>query len=185
MPTVLNRKFNPDRISDKTEGPYPLRLIRLCLRELWKFIEDPTLIFGGTGGGGTGSGPAASLPTRVMVEWRANGPYRVDTAVDGAWVVPTACEIRKLELWRGTAGISGSTIIDLNRRHIGTAAGTESSLYATQANRPTLAYNDPDGLTPCNLPDTISLQEGDVVTIDCDQRDTGRPYDFALILEAA
>lgn len=177
MPSV-RRKWDPDKISDKADAKLnPLRLIRNCIRELWGVIENPVQIFGGGAGTtGTGSGPASELATRIQVDWVANGPYRVDDSVDGAWVVPTACEVSKLYLWRGTAGTSGSTVIDLNRNG--------STMYVTQANRPTLDY-DAGEVTPCNLPDDVTLVAGDVVTIDCDEKDSGLPMNFRLTLEAA
>lgn len=176
MPTI-HRKYDPAKISDKVEARYPLRLVRLCLMELWRILENPSVIFGGSGSPGSGGGPGADLATRVVVQWKANGPYRVDTAVDGSWTVNTACEVRNVYLWRGTAGRSGSTILDLNRNGV--------SMYTTQANRPTISYSDADKVVSCALPDTIALVPGDVVYPDTDQREAGIPSDWTLTLEAA
>ena len=174
---ALKRKYSPDRISDQVHGPYPLRLVRLCIRELWSIIENPTVIFRGVGGSGSGGGPGASLATRIQQRWTANGPYRVDTEVDAAWVVPTAMEVTSVWLYRGNAGSSGTTILDMNRNG--------STMYTTQANRPKIVYTDADLIVACALPDVISLASGDIVTIDTDQIEAGRPSDWSLTLEGA
>lgn len=185
MPTVrTRRRYDPDGISDQVYGKFPLRLVRLCIQELYGLIgagagSNTTVISGGSGTPGS-----TSSASRFTVEWRANGPYRVDTDVDGAWIVPVACDIESIYLWRGTPGSSGETVIDLNRRHITEAPSLSATLYVNQDNRPTIAYDDSDYVVPANLPDIVSLQAGDVVTIDCDERESGRPYDFVLALEA-
>ena len=185
MPSVIH-KYDPKNISNHAEGRFPLKLIRLCLMHLWNVLEEPQTLFSpGSGSPGTGSGPGAALATRVVVEWAANGPFRADTAVDGAWVVTTPCEIRALRLWRGTAGTGGSTVLDVNRRPAGSAAGSEASLYVTQGNRPTLTYNDTDSIVPCSLPDVVALAAGDIVTVDTDTKESGIPRDWRLTLEAA
>jgi len=183
MPTT-RRRYNPDTIHDHAEGPSlpaAIKTIRLCLRELYGLVDSLTT---STSSGGGSSGGGGASDSRISVDWVANGPYRVDTAVDGAWLVPHDCEIETIYLYRQTAGSSGQTIVDINRRHITEAPGTEASLYITQANRPTLAYNDADSVVPCNLPDLTALVAGDVVTIDCDEKDAGKPLNFRLTLEA-
>jgi hypothetical protein len=178
MPTV-SRKFSPRRISDKVEGPHPLRYVRLVLMHLFDALEAPAQLFGGgTGTPGTGSGPASTLATRFQVDWVANGPYRVDTDVDGAWVVPTPCEIAKLRLWRGDAGTSGSTILDIK--------ANGASLYGFPSTRPTIDYTLGDGaVIDCVLPSAVALAADDVVTVDTVQRESGRPMNWRLTLEAA
>jgi len=173
------RKFNPARVSDKTEGRFPLRLIRLCLMELYGLWDNVTAAFGGAPGSpGSGGGPASELATRIQVPWCANGPIRVDTDVDGAWVVPTACEIARLRLWRDVAGSAGSTILDLKRNG--------SSLYATQANRPTILASAGNGaIQDCILPDVVSLAADDVITVDTAAKESGVPRNWRLTLEAA
>ena len=180
---VVRRKHNPDTIHDHAEGPTlsaAIKTIRLCLQELYGLVSSSstsTTIVGGV--------PAASLETSVLVQWHANGPYRVDTAVDGDWIVTKACSIRQVYLSRRTAGSSGQTVVDINRRRTGDAVGTETTLYTTAANRPTLLFGDADGLTHAVLPDLVDLVVGDIVTIDCDEKDAGKPLHFTLTLEAA
>lgn len=187
-------KYDPAKITDKIDGVrFPLKLIRLCLMQYHQLFENPADIFTtstGGGGGGTGPGgppgpPGSTLPTRIQVEWVFNGPYRVDTEVDGAWIVERDCEVLDIKLWRGTAGTSGSTICDVSRRPAGSAASAKASLYATQTNRPTLPYADTDGYVTAPLPDVVLLAAGDIVTIDIDAKDGGRPYDGRLSLVAA
>jgi len=187
---ITRRRYNPDNIKDHAEGPAlpaAIKTIRLCLRELYDLVDSLSTGSTTTGGGSSsGGGSSATVAdSRITVEWTGNGAYRVDTAVDGAWLVPHDCAIETIYLWRGTAGTSGQTVIDINRRRLNDAPGTETSLYTTTANRPTLAYDDADGVVPCNLPDLVDLLAGDVVTIDCDEKDSGTPRDFRLTLEAA
>ncbi len=186
MPTIA-RKFSPDTIQDNGPVPQQIQRIRLCLRELYRIIGSEGL--GSTGGSSSGSGGAPGAPgtpglnadSLAMVSWHGNGPYRVDTAVDGAWVVTRDCTITQIYLWRGTAGTSGQTVMDVMFNRAG--AGAES-LYTTAANRPTLAFDDADDETHANLPDIVDLIVGDVITVNCIEKDAGRPSDFALTLEA-
>ena len=188
MPSVRQYRPQPvEQVSYDTNSPRKgFGLVQRILTEMDRVLR---LVFappgsGGTGGtpgsGGTGSGgggPGAQLATREIIEWIANGPYRADTIVDGAWVVSTDCEVLHLRLWRGVAGTGGSTILDLNRNG--------SSMYTTQANRPTVTYDDADGVVNCTLPDTVGFAAGDIVTVDTDQRENGRPRDWRLTLEVA
>lgn len=119
----------------------------------------------------------ATLATRTLYRWAANGPYVVDTTVDGAWVAPTAFTVRAVWLYRTTPGSSSSTILDLNLN------GT--TMYTTQANRPTIAFNDGDNKVQATLPDVTSVSAGDVLTIDIDQIEGGSPGNIILVIEGA
>lgn len=127
--------------------------------------------------GGVGSwGAASSLATRVQFQWRANGPYQVDTGVDGKIRVPTGMTITSVRLYRVTAGSSGSTIVDLNKN------GT--TMYTTQANRPTVtAAGGNDQSSGGTLPDVVAVAAGDVLSADTDQIEDGTPSDYVLIIE--
>jgi len=104
----------------------------------------------------------------------ANGPYIVDTEVDGAWILDSTRTITAIWLHRGQAGSAGSTILDIHKN------GT--TLYTTQGNRPTIAFNDGDGKVDCTLPDVTSLAAGDVITIDIDEVEAGDPANCSLIV---
>jgi len=171
---IYRRKHDPDKI-----GPHQGRTdaaieqIRLCMSELAKAVEylashDATSTTVDTD-------YITGLSTRPCVQWRANGPYRVDTSVDGAWIVPTACEVKQVWLHRLTAGTSSSTILDLNRNG--------STMYLTQANRPTIAFDDADLKVSVALPEIVSLALGDIVTVDTDQVEAGAPQSWTLTIE--
>lgn len=119
-------------------------------------------------GGGSG---------KFQNRWTANGPFRVGTEVDGAYISDTGFTISGVWIYRSVAGTSGSTIIDLNKN------GT--TMYTTQGNRPTIAFNDGDKKVDCTLPDITSVSAGDVLTIDIDQIEDGKPRDIILVIEGA
>ena len=183
MPTVIQFKHNPARISDLGQGPQPFRLTRLILMELRDLLTKPSQLFlppigsPGTGGSGGSGGGGAQLATRQTIQWKANGPFRVDTSVDGAWVPPTSCEISGLYLYRTVPGTSGSTILDLKLNGV--------SLYTTVANRPTIAFGDTDKLVQCVLPDLKAVPAGGIVTVDIIQAEGGVPQHWSLTAEAA
>lgn len=62
-------------------------------------------------------------------------------------------------------GSASSTIVDVNKN------GT--TVFTTQANRPTLSNSDPDNWAVSGTPDITSFVEGDVISIDIDQIATG------------
>lgn len=118
----------------------------------------------------TGSG-------KLQHRWAANGPYRVGTDVDGAYISDTGFTITGVWIYRTVAGTASSTILDLNKN------GT--TMYSTQGNRPTIAFNDGDKKVDCTLPDITSVAAGDVLTIDIDQIESGKPRDIILVIEGA
>jgi len=109
--------------------------------------------------------------------WTANGPFIVGTDVDGAYISDSAFSILGVWLYRGTAGTSSNTIVDIHKN------GT--TLYTTQANRPTIAWNDADKKVDCALPDVVTVAAGDVITIDIDQKETGTPKDLIVLIQGA
>jgi len=119
----------------------------------------------------------STVKTKRTFQWRANGPYQVDTEVDGGVVIPTALTITAVWLYRETAGSASSTIVDLN------ANGT--TLYSTQANRPTIQFDHGSNKVQATLPDTTAVAAGDILTIDVDQIETGTPENLVLIVEGA
>jgi hypothetical protein len=100
------------------------------------------------------AGGAATIQHR----WDANGPFQVGTLVDGAYISDSAWSITGIWIYRGTAGSASSTIVDINKN------GT--TMYTTQANRPTIAYNDGDSKVDATLPDVVTIAAGDIITLD-------------------
>jgi hypothetical protein len=184
--TVIYKRQLVNRVSDMHGNmPRAFELLRIILTKMNEALVAFSGIFSPSpgSGGGSGSGGPADLATRAQVTWTANGPYPVDTAVDGGWMVPTDMKILSVNLYRDTPGTAGSTVLDINRTIVGST--TPVSLYTTQANRPTIAWNDSDYRVQCNLPDAPNVMAGDVVTVDTDQIESGRPMNWRLTLEGA
>jgi len=178
MATVRFKK-SPSRFVHDFKGDYPraFEMVRRCLEAHDLALEELVNESSGSPAGSGSSGGSFTEATRMQVAWRANGPYRVDTAVDGAWVVPTAMQITSVWLWRETAGTTSSTILDLNRNGV--------TMYADQSLRPTIAFDDTSLAVGCALPTALSLVTGDIVTVDTDQIEGGRPENWTLTIEGA
>jgi hypothetical protein len=175
---AVTRRYNPDGISDQIAGRYPLRLVRLCLQELYRLLglsNQTTQTLGSLPGSpGSGSGPGSLLATRELNHWTGNGPYRVDSNVDGAWVATTAMNISGLNFWRRVSGTAGSTVLDLKLNG--------SSMY-TATPRPTVIPGQQIGTAP--VPDVTHIAVGDAITVDVLSVESGRPSDWRLTLEGA
>jgi len=178
---AITRRFNPDGISDQIAGRYPLRLVRLCLQELYRLLglsNQTTATITGSGSSpgssGSGSGSASQLATRELMHWTGNGPYRVDTNVDGAWVATTGMNISGLKLWRRVSGTAGSTVLDLKING--------SSMY-TLTPRPVVVPGQTIGVAL--VPDVTAIAAGDAITVDVLSVESGRPRDWRLTLEGA
>jgi hypothetical protein len=125
----------------------------------------------------------SAVATRIQHRWAANGPYIVDTAVDGGWTVPTACSITAIWLHRNTPGTSGTTTLDVNRTPSGSTTAT--TIYTTQGNRPAIPFSDADYRVQATLPDVVALAVGDVITVDTDEVEAGAPANWVLTIEVA
>jgi hypothetical protein len=109
----------------------------------------------GTGGGGGGGDPV----------WFIDGALAVQAGVGMKWVCPRNCSISCVFVAANNKGTASSTIVDVNKN------GT--TIFTTQANRPTVIYSDADGIVKSAAPDVTSLVEGDYLTVDIDQIATG------------
>lgn len=119
---------------------------------------------------------AWAYPRHVLMQFGARGPYQVKVEADGTFVSPVAGTIVAVKFWRGTAGTGSSTIIDINKN------GT--TVYTTQANRPTIAATDGNDFSATvTLPDVLTVAVDDKFSIDIDQRETGTPLDFDILVE--
>lgn len=90
--------------------------------------------------------------------------YLVESQNVFSVVVPRASEIESVYVHCRDTGTASSTIVDVNLN------GT--TIFTTQSNRPTLAYNDSDKVASA-VPDVTALVEGDVLSIDIDQAAEG------------
>ena len=86
------------------------------------------------------------------------------TNVPNAFIVTKDVEITACYIYCKTPGTASSTIVDVNKN------GT--TIYTTQGNRPTLAYNDANGWAS-SVPDILTFAAGDVITLDIDAIATG------------
>lgn len=116
-------------------------------------------------------------PTPVLdtVRFVGNGPISAVMVVDGAWIAPFACTIVKVALFRRTAGLAGSTTVDVNKNGI--------TIFTTQANRPavTAAGGDNQISVRTNM-DVTAVAQNDRIEVDVDTEETGDPADLSVIL---
>jgi len=135
--------------------------------QIWVKTESPnTLWFTDDAGTdfqlNTGAGSTAGSYTG---EWDIDGALIAATEVGGVFIVPASITIVGVYVYAKETGSASSTIVDINKN------GT--TVYTTQGNRPTIAYDDADGLVAAALPDVLSAGENDLITIDIDQVATG------------
>jgi len=132
--------------------------------ELEELSDGSETTFHSHAGGGGGSGSIA-VSGAFTAEWKADGILSAVTEVDGSFIAPEDGTIQSVSVHAQIPGSAGSTILDVNIN--GTTA------YTTQGNRPTLAYDDADGILIATAPDVTSVSAGDIITVDIDQVATG------------
>lgn len=123
-------------------------------------LPVPTI---GTVGSGGGSSPAIQV----------DGTLAVCTDV-GSYVAPGVSRINAVYIRCETPGTAGNTIVDIHLNGV--------TIFTVQANRPTLAWNDPDGVAKSGAPDVIMLAENDVLTVEIDQVATGAE-DLVVVID--
>ncbi len=106
-------------------------------------------------------------------EWYISGSLATGNNQGGIWITPQSLTIEKAYVYCKNTGSAGSTIVDINKN------GT--TIFTTQANRPTLAFDDSDKKVVSGTPGVVELIEGDIITIDIDQIATGAA-DLSVIL---
>lgn len=115
---------------------------------------------------------ASSLATKVQHRFVANGYYRTDTHVDGAWIASGAMTLGKVLLYRRQGGSAGSTTVDLMKN------GT-----SVLSSAPAIAFNAGASATASGTITTTAIAAGDRFTVNA-TADTGRPQDWMLEIEA-
>lgn len=127
-----------------------------------KLPGDSAKYLDGTGswatpsGGGGGGGD---------LTFNVQGALSSSTSSVGYYIVPRTGTIQYIYISCDTTGSASSTIVDIHLN------GT--TIFTTQANRPTLAYNDADKVAKSGVPDISTIQEYDVLTVFIDQVATG------------
>ena len=174
---VLNKpaEFPPD--TDVTDLLYP---------RIFPFFAPPTVNDDGTAGYKIGdlwvdtvggiAYTAIDVSTGAAVWFSGTnaGGGDLNIRIDGALAVATdvytflVTKDMTVDFWYihcDDPGTASSTIFDVHKN------GT--TIFTTQGNRPTLAWNDADGWAKSGAPDVITFAEGDIITIDIDQIGTG------------
>ncbi len=113
-----------------------------------------------------------------VLTWNVSGPVGTGTGQDGLRIALADGIIQSIAISLEDRGNNGNSIVDLNK-HIPTkpittqrngTAGT--TIYTTQANRPTLTGNTPtktdNAIIQATDPDVVSFLEGDFFTMDVD-----------------
>ena len=104
-------------------------------------------------------------PTSVPA-WTENIDGALATGTDvAAYVAPGVGTIVAVYIRCKNKGSAGSTIVDVHKN------GT--TIFTTQASRPTLLFNDADGVAKSGTPDVTTVAENDVFTFDIDGVATG------------
>lgn len=93
--------------------------------------------------------------------WYIDGALATGTQLGQTYISPRESSIQNVYVYCENPGTGSSTIVDVHKN------GT--TIFTTQGNRPTLAYNDADKVVKSAVPDVVGLAEGDILTIDIDQ----------------
>ena len=104
-----------------------------------------------------------SLSGGIQPVFFVDGTFGTATSIGPSIVMGAGATIQKVYMYLSGTGTSGSSIIDIHKN------GT--TIFTTQANRPTVAYNSSTH-KGVGVPDVVSLVEGDVLTLDIDQAAT-------------
>lgn len=104
------------------------------------------------------------------MEFSVDGRLAVVSNADNAYVFTAGTDIPVWYAYLKTTGSAGSSIFDIHLFNNTYPAGV--TIFTTQANRPTVAYNDANGWVMAT-PNITSFVAGDVLTFDIDQVATG------------
>lgn len=175
----LNADDDGPKINDEGSGIMGVRTSADALAKLRAAdpAGDNDVATKGYGDANWGAGAGADVQD---VEFTAMGPYRVDTQVDGRHYNRTGrtLTIEDVTMHRETAGVSGSTTIDIN------IDGT--TIYTTQANRPTVAYTEgDDAVDQGGTPDVTSWPNNSYVSFDIDAVEGGGRANLRVVVTAS
>lgn len=116
---------------------------------------------------------ASSLATKLQHRWVANGPYRVDGDVDGAWITPRAGTLSLVRFYRREGGSSGSTAVELLKN------GT--TVFSAP---PNISATAGASATASGTLSVTTFAANDRFTVSASAVDVGRPRDWVLMVEA-
>lgn len=114
-------------------------------------IWGNTILDGATDGGGSSSSKVVFFQAGTLTT--GSGSFKLPFTLDA--------EIVSVQLAVGTSPTGADLIVDVNKN------GT--TVFTTQANRPTVPDGDANGVGAEAVPDVTAVSEGDYLTIDIDQ----------------
>ncbi len=109
--------------------------------------------------------PTPDVTPTVTARFYVDGRLAALAGVAGAYIAPADAIIETVYIRVSSPGTEGSTVVDLNRNG--------STVFTTQANRPTFSYSEGAAAVKSPQPDSPTLAEGDVLTVDIDQTAAG------------
>jgi len=175
----LNADDDGPKLNDEGSGVMGIRTAADALANLR--VADPVgdndVATKGYGEANWGAGSGSDVQD---VEVTANGPYRVGTQIDGRHYNRTGRTLTIIDvtMFREIAGTSGSTTIDVN------IDGT--TIYTTQANRPTVAYSEgDDAIDQGGTPDVTSWPDDSYLTVDIDEIEAGGRANLRVVVTAS
>jgi len=148
------------------------------VEDLTVVIDASNELIGPTGPtGGTGpTGPTGATGYAGDFFWYLPGRLAVQANAGFGFVATKNYTINYVFVHCKDTGTAGNTVVDVNKN------GT--TIFTTQGNRPSLAWNDANGVDKSGIPDVISLVEEDVVTIDIDEIATAAE-DLTVVIDAS
>lgn len=102
----------------------------------------------------------AAVPRYLPATFTATGALSTFTGA-ARFVCPVACQLASVSVSVGTAPTGTSLIIDVDKN------GT--TIFGTQANRPTVPISQNEVITPSTAATVTSFAAGDAITVDLDQ----------------
>ena len=119
------------------------------------------------------------MPAYVTFVWVLNQRIRTGTTQDAIRIAPMDLNIINANISLVDAGNSGNTIVDINK---GDAGAAPTTIFTTQANRPSLAGGSDWGVASSGVPDITSVTAGQIITCDIDEIAIGNPSDLVVQL---
>lgn len=123
-----------------------------------------------------GGGAISIPPSRETFRFVGDGNIITMTNLDGTWIAPRACTIKRISLFRRSAGSGGSTTVDVNKQGV--------TVFTTQANRPSIAFGAGNNVVNAHTDmDVTAVAQDDRIDIDVDAAETGSAKDLSVVIE--
>lgn len=112
----------------------------------------------------TVSAAVAAVPRYIPATFSATGALSTFTGAS-RFICPVACQLASVTASVGTAPTGLALIVDVDKN------GT--TIFGTQANRPTIPISLNSVITPSTAATVTSFAAGDAITVDLDQIGSG------------